>query len=74
MATPTPTPTPTQTPTPTPTPFALSAGTINYEDCINCSGSVTEKPLPHAIYSNNQGRSVIQLDSVELGGFNGLNS
>jgi hypothetical protein len=66
--------TPTQTPTPSPTPFALSAGTINYEDCINCSGSVTEKPLPHAIYSNNQGRSVIQLDSVELGGFNGLNS
>ena len=68
------TPTPTQTPTPSLSPFALTGGTINYEDCVNCSGSITTEALPHAIYSNGQGRSVVQSDSVELGGFNGLNS
>jgi hypothetical protein len=80
--TPTPTPsvtatqtsTPTQTPTPSLSPFALTGGTINYEDCVNCSGSITVEQLPHAIYSNAQGRAVVQSDSVELGGFNGLNS
>lgn len=68
------TPTPTQTPTPSLSPFALTGGTINYEDCVNCSGSITTEALPHAIYSNGQGRAVVQSDSVELGGFNGLNS
>ena len=87
--TPTPTPTVTQTNTPTntqtPTPslsgFALTGGTTNtqggtivYEDCITCSGDTFTQALPHAIYSNAQGRSVVQVDSVALGGFNGLNS
>jgi hypothetical protein len=50
------------------------SGTIVYEDCITCSGDTFTQSLPHAIYSNAQGRSVIQVDSVALGGFNGLNS
>jgi hypothetical protein len=79
--TPTKTATPTITPSPTPSPYALTGGTtntntgtINYEDCINCSGSTTTSSLPHAIYSNGQGRAVVQADSVALGGPNGLNS
>ena len=51
-----------------------SSGTIVYEDCITCSGDTFTQSLPHAIYSNAQGRSVVQVDSVALGGFNGLNS
>ncbi len=79
--TPTVTPTNTQTPTPSLSGFALTGGTTNtqsgtivYEDCITCSGNTYTQSLPHAIYSNAQGRSVIQVDSVALGGFNGLNS
>jgi len=77
----TPTPTPSITPTITPSGFALSGGTTNtqdgtivYEDCITCSGNTYTQAMPHAIYSNAQGRSVVQVDSVALGGFNGLNS
>ena len=73
--------TPTLTPTPTLSGFALTGGTTNtssgtivYEDCITCSGDTTTQAMPHAIYSNAQGRSVVQVDSVALGGFNGLNS
>ena len=79
--TPTNTPTNTQTPTPSLSGFALTGGTTNtqggtivYEDCITCSGDTFTQALPHAIYSNAQGRSVVQVDSVALGGFNGLNS
>jgi hypothetical protein len=50
------------------------SGTIVYEYCITCSGDTTTQAMPHAIYSNAQGRSVVQVDSVALGGFNGLNS
>ena len=73
--------TPTLTPTPTLSGFALTGGTTNtssgtivYEDCITCSGDTTTQAMPHAIYSNAQGRAVVQVDSVALGGFNGLNS
>jgi hypothetical protein len=75
------TPTQTQTPTPSLSGFALTGGTTNtqngtivYEDCITCSGNTYTQALPHAIYSNAQGRAVVQVDSVALGGFNGLNS
>ena len=72
--TPTNTPTPTHTPTPTPSMFALSAGT-EYTMCLWCPGETpTAVNVPHAVYSNAQGRSVIQENSVALGGFNGLNS
>ena len=70
----TPTPTLTQTPTPTPSMFALSAGT-EYFECRWCPGETpTIEAVPHAVYSNAQGRAVIQENSVALGGFNGLNS
>ena len=72
--TPTNTVTPTHTPTPTPSMFALSAGT-EYTMCLWCEGTTpVPEQVPHAIYSNAQGRSVIQENSVALGGFNGLNS
>ena len=68
------TPTPTKTPTPTPSGYALSAGT-EYFMCEWCPGETpTAEAVPHAVYSNAQGRSVIQENSVALGGFNGLNS
>ena len=68
------TPTPTLTPTPTPSGYALSAGT-EYFMCEWCPGEMpTAEAVPHAVYSNAQGRSVIQENSVALGGFNGLNS
>jgi hypothetical protein len=64
----------TQTPTPTPSMFALSAGT-EYFECRWCPGETpTIEAVPHAVYSNAQGRAVIQENSVALGGFNGLNS
>ena len=70
----TPTPTPTYTPTPTPSMYALSAGT-EYFECKWCPGETpTQQAVPHAVYSNAQGRAVIQENSVALGGFNGLNS
>ena len=72
--TPTNTPTPTVTPTPSLSGFALSAGT-EYYMCHWCPGETpTQESVPHAVYSNAQGRSVIQENSVALGGFNGLNS
>jgi hypothetical protein len=72
--TPTNTPTPTVTPTPSLSGFALSAGT-EYFECRWCPGETpTAEAVPHAVYSNAQGRSVIQENSVALGGFNGLNS
>ena len=72
--TPTNTVTPTYTPTPTPSMYALSAGT-EYTMCLWCEGSTpVPEQVPHAIYSNAQGRQVIQENSVALGGFNGLNS
>ena len=61
-------------PTPTPSGYALSAGT-EYFMCEWCPGEMpTAEAVPHAVYSNAQGRSVIQENSVALGGFNGLNS
>ena len=68
------TPTPTKTPTPTPSMYALSANTV-YEMCLWCDGATpTAEQVPHAVYSNAQGRAVIQENSVAIGGFNGLNS
>ena len=46
-----------------------------YFMCEWCPGETpTAEAVPHAVYSNAQGRSVIQENSVALGGFNGLNS
>lgn len=76
----TPTPTPTHTPTPTPSltsQFVIEVGP-GYEECdvcYNLSGNtVTSVAVPHAVWTNNQGIAVEQMNSVQLGGMNGLNS
>jgi hypothetical protein len=80
--TPTPTlsPTPTRTVTPTPsfTPqFIIEVGE-GYEECVVCyelsGNTVTSVEAPHAVWTNNQGYAVVQVNSVQLGGMNGLNS
>jgi hypothetical protein len=44
--------------------------------CISCDDvySVTATTVPHSIYLNNQGRAISQINTVEIGGFNGLNN
>ena len=56
----------------------LSAGTFSYVFCEKCqdgNGGVTliEIPTPHPTYTNLNGKAVVQLQMVELGGINGLN-
>lgn len=56
----------------------ISAGT-NYIYCqITCSGdynvTTVAKTVPHAVWSNGANVDVIQMNSIALGGFNGLNS
>jgi hypothetical protein len=76
--TPTNTPTQTMTPTPSFTPlFRIAIGT-GYEECVVCyelsGNTVTSVEAPHAVWTNNQGFAVVQMNSVQLGGMNGLNS
>jgi hypothetical protein len=76
--TPTNTPTQTMTPTPSFTPaFVLLVGE-GYEECVVCyeltGNTVTSVEVPHAVWTNNQGIAVAQMNSVQLGGMNGLNS
>ncbi len=81
-ATRTQTPTPTQTHTPTPTPSLTSQFIIQvgpgYEECNVCYNStgntVSSVSVPHAVWTNNQGIAVEQMNSVQLGGMNGLNN
>ena len=51
-----------------------SAGvtSINCEDCN--TGSVTATTMPHAVYTNSQNRAISQINTVSIGGFNGLNN
>lgn len=52
----------------------LSANT-EYFMCIrDCSGNTQSINVPHATYTNAQGKAVVQLDTIVLGGQNGLNS
>jgi hypothetical protein len=53
---------------------ATSANTetiLCVDDCNN--GKTTISP-PHAVYTNNYGQSIVQFNTVALGGPNGLNS
>ena len=76
--TPTNTPTQTNTPTPSFTPFFRFAVGEGYEECVVCyeltGNTVTSVEPPHAVWTNNQGFAVKQMNSVQLGGMNGLNS
>jgi hypothetical protein len=76
--TPSVTPTQTMTPTPSFTPFFRFAVGEGYEECVVCyeltGNTVTSVEPPHAVWTNNQGFAVVQMNSVQLGGMNGLNS
>ena len=81
--TPTPTTTPTATPTPTPTPTRITIISVNEQyatdfiDCCDVSGTTvpSDSYVPHPVWTNNDGDvSIIQLNAVALGGFNGLNN
>jgi hypothetical protein len=76
--TPTNTPTQTNTPTPSFTPLFVIAVGEGYEECVVCyeltGNTVTSVEPPHAVWTNNQGFAVKQMNSVQLGGMNGLNS
>jgi hypothetical protein len=44
-------------------------------NCVDCgTGTVTATTMPHAIYTNAQNRAISQINTVSLGGSNGLNS
>jgi hypothetical protein len=52
----------------------FSAGT-EYKECIlDCSGNTISISPPHPTWLNEQGKAVVLLDAVALGGMNGLNS
>ena len=76
--TPTNTPTQTNTPTPSFTPLFRIALGDGYKECVVCyeltGNTVTSVEPPHAVWTNNQGFSVVQMNSVQLGGMNGLNN
>jgi hypothetical protein len=51
-----------------------SAG-VESINCFDCgTGSVTASTMPHAVYTNLQNRSISQINSVTIGGYNGLNN
>ena len=66
------TPTPTVTPSVTPG-FVYSANT-EYYDCTICDGTATTVTVPHPVWVNGQGQTIEILNSVQLGGMNGLNN
>jgi hypothetical protein len=79
--TPTQTPTNTATPTPTHTPWPLTGYSVNeqYEYDSQCcnppTGATTSNTAyPHPIDTDGIGVPFVQLNAVELGGFNGLNN
>lgn len=52
----------------------LSAGT-EYTVCVlDCNGNPQSVGVPHPKWTNTQGKTVVLLDAIELGGPNGLNS
>ena len=64
---------PAPTPTPSPTMPIFSSNT-DYNVCVTCSGNTYTVETEHPIWTNQYGQTVIQLNAVELGGRNGLNS
>jgi hypothetical protein len=57
-------------------PPPISAGTEVFMCVVECgvSGDTVSISPPHPTYLNGFGKAVVQLDAVELGGTNGLNS
>jgi hypothetical protein len=52
----------------------ISAGTETIMCVLDCSGNTITVVPPHPTYLNEYGKAVVQLNMVELGGMNGLNS
>ena len=52
----------------------LSAGTETNVCVIDCSGNTVSITPPHPTWTNEQGKAVVLLDAIVLGGMNGLNS
>ena len=52
-----------------------SAG-VTSEICVSCDGGITVSAttVPHAIYTNAFNKSISQINTVALGGFNGINN
>jgi hypothetical protein len=55
-------------------PPPISAGTETIMCVIDCSGNTITVVPPHPTYLNEYGKAVVQLNYIELGGMNGLNS
>ena len=80
--TPTNTPTNTQTPTSSPCPVSGISVNVQYEFTNQMAGSYSGGTwdaslgnIPHPVYSSENGDcTIIELNAVELGGFNGLNN
>ena len=53
-------------------PNPKSANTETIVCKIDCSGNTQTIVPPHATYSNENGEDVIQLNTIQLGGQNGL--
>lgn len=51
----------------------FSANT-DYNVCVTCDGKPIEVEVEHPVWTNLYGQPVVQLNAVELGGRNGLNS
>jgi hypothetical protein len=51
----------------------LSANT-DYNVCVTCGDNTFTVETEHPVWTNQYGQSVIQMNAVELGGRNGLNS
>jgi hypothetical protein len=53
----------------------LNSGGVNSVICATCDGvTVTATTAPHSVYTNNYGRAISQINTVSIGGFNGLNN
>ena len=55
-------------------PPPISAGTETIMCVLDCSGNTITVVPPHPTYLNEYGKAVVQLNMIELGGMNGLNS
>jgi len=55
-------------------PLEVGRAYTTCRDCIAVGGDVTTIPQPHAIYLNEYGKAIMLLDTVVLGGVNGVNN
>jgi hypothetical protein len=69
--------TPSAEPSPTPTPSATSviySANTDSSVCVECGDNIAIIEPEHPVWTNLYGQSVVQMNAIELGGRNGLNS